>query len=63
MQTITGWQDYYRLVRAEEAGVFSTGIDGWEEITLKDLEATGKNPFKTRSPVTGPFSRSLEKGD
>ena len=63
LQTITGWQDYYRLVRAEEAGVFSTGIDGWEEITLKDLEATGKNPFKTRSPVTGPFSRSLEKGD
>ncbi|NLZ43290.1 MAG: hypothetical protein GX894_00340 [Clostridia bacterium] len=62
-QTIAGWQDYYRLVRAEEAGVFSTGIDGWERITLKDLEATGKSPFKLRFSAPAPFDRSLEKGD
>ncbi|HHU81599.1 MAG TPA: hypothetical protein GXZ26_01185 [Firmicutes bacterium] len=63
LQTITGWQDYYRLVRAEEAGVFSTGIDGWERITLKDLEATGKSPFRLRFPAPAPSGRSLEKGD
>lgn len=63
LQTIIGWQDYYRLVRAEEAGVFSTGIDGWERITLKDLEATGKSPFRLRFPAPAPSGRSLEKGD
>ena len=62
-KTMTGWQDYYRLVRAEAAGVFSTGIDGWEKITLKDLEATGKSPFKLRFPAPASFDRSLEKGE
>ncbi|NLY89851.1 MAG: hypothetical protein GX085_09600 [Firmicutes bacterium] len=62
-QIITGWLDYYRLVRAEEAGVFVTGIDGWEDVTLEDLEATGRSPFKIKFSVMAPFSRSLAKGD
>lgn len=63
LQTITGWQDYYQLVRAEETGFFLTVIDGWETVTFKDLEETRKNPFKIHYNVPASFGRSLKKGD
>lgn len=59
-----GWQDCYRLVRAEEAGMFTAGVDGWEEITWDRLEAEGTNPFKLRYRSSEVNSGQLvQKGD
>src|SRR5690554_1560686 len=63
-QTIPGWQDYYRLVRAEQAGIFTADTDGWEEIALSDLQKEETNPFQLRYSSSEVYSgRLVKKGD
>lgn len=61
---LPGWQDWYRLVRAEETGLFLTGTDGWEGTVLDRLEAEGRNPFQLRySSLAVNSGQLVQKGE
>lgn len=59
----SSWTEYYQLVVADQPGIFSTRLDGGEELDVLGAHGPNKDPFTQSFKANQNFSKKIKAGN